>query len=43
MENSIAEKNQKIVDLGPGFEELEKKFDARTAAYEAQKKSIVGM
>jgi hypothetical protein len=42
MENNIAEKNQKIDDFTPGFEDLEKRFEERTEAYDAQKKSIVG-
>ena len=43
MEHGIAEKTQKIEDITPGFEELEKTYEARTEAYDKQKKSIVGM
>lgn len=43
MENTIAGKEQKIEDITPGFEELEKQFDDRKEAYEKQKKDIVGM
>ena len=43
MEHGIAEKAQKIEDISPGFEELEKTYEARTAAYDKQKKDIVGM
>ena len=43
MENNIAERKQKIEDMTPGFELLEKQFDQRTEEYETQKKSIVGM
>lgn len=43
MEHGIAEKSQKVDEFTPGFEELEKTYDARSAAYEKQKKDIVGM
>ena len=43
MEHGIAETHQKVEDLTPGFEELEQKYDARTAKYEKLKKDIVGM
>ncbi|KAH3856300.1 hypothetical protein DPMN_098886 [Dreissena polymorpha] len=43
MEISIAEKKQKIIDIEPGFADLEKAFEERTKLYEKQKKDIVGM
>lgn len=43
MENTVAEKKQKIEDVTPGFENLEKQFEERKNAYEKQKKDIVGM
>ena len=43
MEHGIAETTQKVEDLTPEFEVLEEKYEARTTAYEKQKKDIVGM
>lgn len=42
MENNIAEKTHKVEDITPGFEDLEKRFEERTEAYDNQKKNIVG-
>ncbi|KAK3583339.1 hypothetical protein CHS0354_038952 [Potamilus streckersoni] len=43
MEHEIGQKKQEIENKTPGFEELEKRFEARTAAYEKLKKDIVDL